>query len=242
MDQDPSRLNGSLLTKGPDLFHGIGNTVPGNGVERAKQSLMIIFGNLGFMGIPLVRAMLGDRYIILLVIYLLGFNLLAYSYGIFLAMRMSPKKESFTIGRMFNAGTIASVLSVVIFFFGIGFPAPVSSFLSSMGNMTVPLSMILIGISLGNADLKALAGEKENYIFSAVDMVLIPLAAILFSRQIPVDPAVRVIFCLMVSMPVANLSGMLAEEYGRCGDSCHKLIMFTTGICVLTIPLLSTLF
>ena len=111
-----------------------------------------------------------------------------------------------------------------------------------MGNMTVPLSMVLIGVSLGRADLKQVFTDRENYVFSAVSMLLIPLAAILLCRLLPFDNIVRTVFCLAVSMPVANFAGMLAQEYGGSGDSCHRMILFTTALSVVTIPLLSVLF
>ena len=55
--------------------------------------LMMIFPNLGFMGIPLVRSLYGEEAVIFVAFYIVGYNLLVYSYGILLAMGNAPAAD-----------------------------------------------------------------------------------------------------------------------------------------------------
>ena len=55
--------------------------------------------------------------------------------------------------RIFNVGVLASITAILIFMFQISVPAPVVTFFDYMGNATIPLSMILIGVSIAKADM-----------------------------------------------------------------------------------------
>ena len=156
--------------------------------------LLTTFGNLGFMGIPIVRAVYGPEYIIYVVIYLLIFNILAYTYGIWLAMGMSPNKRSFSPVLMVNSGLVICVIAVICFLARVKFPAPVVSFCTYMGDCAIPLSMIVIGISLAQSNLKELLFDKDTYIFLFFRMLLLPAAGILIFRLLPFHKDVYVIF------------------------------------------------
>ena len=203
--------------------------------------LLTTFGNLGFMGIPIVRAVYGPEYIIYVVIYLLIFNILAYTYGIWLAMGMSPNKRSFSPVLMVNSGLVICVIAVICFLARVKFPAPVVSFCTYMGDCAIPLSMIVIGISLAQSNLKELLFDKDTYIFLFFRMLLLPAAGILIFKLLPFHKDVYVIFTLMISMPAATIGGMLAQEFAGRGNEASKIILLSTVISVFSIPLLSLL-
>lgn len=210
--------------------------------ESCRQQLMFIFPNVGFMGVPLVRALFGEEYVILLVFYMLGFNLLSYTYGIYLAMGMADHPEKFEIRRVFNMGLLTAVAAVVLFLLHVQFPAPLLSFCNYMGNATIPLSMMVIGASLYRLGIRNIFREKENYVFLVLKQIAVPIVIFFLARFLPVQTDVRRIFCLVVSMPVGSFTGMLAEEYGHSGDRCNKMIALTTIVSVATIPLLAGLY
>ncbi len=203
--------------------------------------LLTAFGNLGFMGIPLIRAVYGPEYIIYVVIYLLIFNILAYTYGIWLAMGMSDSRRSFSPVLMVNSGLVICVIAVICFLARVRFPEPVVSFCTYMGDCAIPLSMLVIGISLAQSDLKELFFDKDTYIFLLFRMILLPAAGILLFRLLPFHSDVYSIFTLMISMPAATIGGMLAQEFAGRGNEASKIILLSTVISVFSIPLLSLL-
>ncbi len=82
----------------------------------------------------------------------------------------------------------------------------------------------------------------NNYVFTLVKMVAVPILGILLLRFLPFDRNVRVIACIMLCMPTANFVGMLSEEYAGNSERASALIAMTTIFSVLTVPLLSLLF
>ena len=287
--------------------------------ERCLQQLMLVLSNLGFLGIPVVRAVYGPQYVIYLVFYIMLFNVLAYTYGIYLASGSAAEKKPanagraetsapalanagngkgsgsasanagasetsasvsanagaseasasasanagraaasasasanagsrgasssrFPLRRIVNIGTISSMIAIVLFILRPPVAEPVQEFCSYMGNACVPLSMILIGGSLAQLPLREIFRNPENYIFTAVKMLILPAIGILLARFLPFSPEAKSVLFLVLSMPVASLAGMLAEEYGGCGNEVNKVTAMTTIASVLTIPLLSLLY
>lgn len=210
--------------------------------KASLYHLAIAFNNVGFMGLPLVRGVLGDEYAIFVVFYMLAFNIVVYTFGIYLAGKFSDSGARFSLRRILSTGTFAAVAAIAIFLFNIRFPAPVRTFLSYMGDLTIPLSMIIIGASLATQDLRKIFSDVHNYIFTAVKMVLIPLLGILLMRYLPFDRNVRTIALIMLCMPTANFVGMLADEYGGDSERASALIAMTTITSVVTVPLLSLAF
>ena len=209
--------------------------------DANKYQFLLAFSNLGFMGIPVVRSVFGPEYVIYIVIYLLIFNVLVYTYGVWLAMGMGNEKKAFSPRILLNTGVIICVAAVILFAFQIQVPEPVETFCSYMGDTAIPLSMMAIGISLAQSDLKQLFLDMENYIFILVKMLVMPAAGVLLFRLLPVDlnETVFAIFTLMVSMPCGAIGGMFAQEYAGRGDECNRLILLTTVVSVVTVPLIS---
>lgn len=210
--------------------------------DASLYHLAIAFNNVGFMGLPLVRGALGEQYLIFVVFYMLVFNILIYTFGILLAGRMSDTGARFSLKKILSTGTFASVAAILIFLFDVRFPAPVKTFLSYMGDVTIPVSMIIIGASLATQNLRRIFLDAGNYLFTIVKMGLIPLLAILLLRKIPFDRNVVTLACIMVSMPVASFVGMLSEEYGGDAERASALIAMTTVFSVVSVPLLSLAF
>jgi hypothetical protein len=199
--------------------------------------MVLLFPNAGFMGIPLVKEIFGSEYIVLVAFYVLCFNVLCYSYGIHLAARLGGKQEKFDLKKLISPGTITSLLAILIFALHVNIPAPVVSYVDYLGNMCIPVSMLIIGVSLAKIDWKTAFAKKDYYIFLIADMFVIPLILVFASRFLPFDSTVIGVFRILACMPVASMTCMMAQEYGGDGTECAKLIALTTICTVITAPL-----
>ena len=218
--------------------------------------LMMIFPNLGFMGIPLVRSLYGEEAVIFVAFYIVGYNLLVYSYGILLAMSGGPQKDGAQHGgsqhgggkkklpwkKVFNVGTAACAAAIIIFAFHLKVPEVVGTFVDSVGNAAVPLSMMTVGIMVAQSDLKELVTDKRQLVLSAVRLLVIPVLCIPFMKLLPIDPVSYGIFILLMAMPVGSVVMMVEKEYGHTdGSISAKSIALTSVLSVVTIPLLTLL-
>ena len=213
--------------------------------QRRLYRLMTIFPNVGFMGIPVITGIFGNETMIYIVFYMLGYNLLLYTYGLALARKAAKDAGRAPEGsskgnwkRMLNAGVVSAILAVIIFLFQIPLPAPVVSFCDYMGNATIPLSMLLIGMSIAKADLKEVFTNRKIYVFTVMKMALLPAALVFLLKPLQLDPVVSGIFVLQLAMPVGSIVTLIAKENGADEITCTNGIVLSTLASILTIPLI----
>lgn len=216
--------------------------------------LMMIFSNVGFMGIPVISALYGSGVIIYIVFYMLGYNFLLYTYGIILARRSAQRNSqrnekengekstvSFkeNIKSIMNPGVIAGILAIVLFVMNIQVAAPVASFIKYLSQCVVPMSMILIGASMAQHELKTIFNEMKMYWFLLIRLVIIPIAVALLVRQLPIDSQILGVFILMLAMPVGSIVVLVAMEQGADSTCCTKGSVVSTLLSIITIPIVA---
>ena len=199
--------------------------------------MLILLPNVGFMGIPLVKEILGTEYIVLVAFYILGFNLIAYTYGIHLSAKYGGKSAKFSLKTLFNTGVICAVAAIIIFAYHIVLPVPVASFINYLGESCIVLSMIVVGAFLAKTNLKTVFLRKENLLFVFVFMFLVPLLMVVFSKRIPCNTNIAAVFGIMACMPVGSANCMFAQEYGGDGTEAAQIVASTTISTVITAPL-----
>lgn len=211
--------------------------------QKQFYQMMMMFSNIGFIGIPLVTALLGKEYVLYVAFYVLIYNILLYTYGMYLAVKSNGDEEggsiSFPIRKVLNPGVFGCLAAILIFVCRIRIPAPVETFVTYMGDTCIPLSMILIGASVAQMDLRRLFSDGKMYVFLAVKMLVLPIAAALLCRQLPVDRGIYQVFVLECAVPVGSIITLMAKEYGDEDDSPTIGVVLSTLLSVITIPVVA---
>ncbi len=202
---------------------------------------MIIFGNIGFMGFPVITAIFGARALVYAVIMNIVFNLLVFSYGIKLITDGSETAGSFSWRKLINMPLISSALTLVLFFLHIKLPTVVNTALFTMGDATTPMAMLILGCTIAEMPLRELFDEWRVYIFTAVKLLAMPLLVFLLLQLLPgfeANSLLGKVLVVLSSVPVATNATMLSIEYGGNNKLVAQGIFFSTIFSVLTIPLL----
>lgn len=213
---------------------------------KSLYQVMSIFSNLGFMGIPVIRSIYGDEAIIYVAFYILAYNLLVYTYGEYLTRKAACADEvlrkqngsGFSLKKIINAGVVASIAAILIFASGIKTPEYINTFCNYMGNTTIPLSMMLIGMSVAKEDLRKMFDDVRIYIFVLIRMVLLPIGLIFAFRSLPIDNVVFGIFIIEFGMPVGSIISLMAKENGADAEYCTKGVVLSTLASIITIPII----
>ena len=215
--------------------------------ERNIYSVMLIFSNLGFMGIPIIEELYGKGAIIYVVLYSFVYSIIFYSYGIYLfekekVLQTGEKaKIKFEWKKMINPGIAASLIAMVIFLFQIKVPAPAVSFVDYLGNSCIPLSMILTGVSVAKLPLIEVFKDKKMYFFTFLKMLVIPIIAAVLIRNFHLDPVLSGIMVLMFGMPNGSMAVMMSIDYGLDSSICSRGIVLTTLLSIITLPIVAYL-
>ena len=151
--------------------------------DQKIEKFAATFSNAGFIGIPLVQAILGNESVFYLSAYLVCFNLLSWTYGIYL---LTGKKESISLKQaIINPATIGSLVGVLLFICSIKLPNVILSTLNSVGSINTPLAMIVLGVYLGQCDIKTVFLDLKVYFVSFISLVIIPIIIVFALLLIP---------------------------------------------------------
>lgn len=205
------------------VFFGISFLCFRNAPEHLKKVYRfgIVFGNAGYMGIPLMSMVLGDEAAVYASVYIIGFNLFAWSVGCLIytgdKAYISPKKM------FLNAATIPTFIGIFLFVINAysWLPTEVSGFaeeaLTMLKNTVAPMSMMVIGMRL--ADLKLKGAFRDKYLYLGLLMRLFVLPCAVFGilwifKSIGFYNATAFTTVLICSAtPAAALTGMFAERF-----------------------------
>ncbi len=208
--------------------------------QKIMYRLMTIFSNVGFMGIPVVSSIYGTGSIIYITFYMLAYNLILYTLGIVIAQKNIPKEERKSgLAGLFNIGTICSLIAIVIYFSGIEFNDSVLSFFDYVGSATIPLSMMVIGVSVAKMPIKEVFKGIRVYAFSIVTLLVVPIAATFIFRGLENNNVIFGVFILMFAMPVGSIVTMLIKEYGGDESFASRTTIITTLLSIITIPIVA---
>lgn len=218
--------------------------------EKPIYRMLILFPNIGFMGIPVVSALLGSEYIIYVAIYMLVYNLLFYTFGLSCAKQSGVKEPEQQNTRkhntfeqfkqiFMNPGIISSIIALMIFFFQIPVPDSIRSLFNYLGAPCVPLSMILIGCSVADCNLKTILQNKYAYLYTIFKTLILPIFIAFLSRWIPFDNNILTLFIIMASMPAGTLVALAVEQYNNESSCATDCIIFSTLALLFTLPIVS---
>lgn len=200
----------------------------------------VIFGNNGFMGLPLVESVLGSGALIYGALSVGALNLANWTIGVLLM----GGKRAFSIRQaVLNPGVVGLVASFAVFLTGLRFPAPVASAISFLGDLNTPLAMVVIGAQLADADLLAVFRQPHLYLASALRLLVIPLIAVLLLLLLPLHLSADS-FCAMVllsAVPTAGATSLFAQRFGRDTAPAVQLITLSTLLSIVTLPLFAVL-
>lgn len=209
--------------------------------NRGKFCLVSAFGNVAFMGFPVVTALYGGSAVFLVSICTLPFNIFVFSVGIMLVL--GGKLQGFSLKRIFLTPTmIFTFVAFFVFLFQITLPSPVVSAISALGSMVVPLSMMLIGISLGRMQTKKVFGDLRYYFVALAKLIAVPALVGTVLRPIVHEPLFYGVLVVMSAMPSAAITPVLSAEYGGDSEFASSCVFLTTLISMLTVPVMLSFF
>ena len=204
--------------------------------DRGVFSFLILFGNVAYMGFPLVQALFGSDAVFYAALLNIPFNLLAYTLGVRL-IGGSGAGGKMSWRQLVNPPMVASVLAVIIIFLPVKWPGPLVEATSALGDMILPLSMIIIGTSLGEMKLKDVLGDWRVYAVAPVRLLVAPVLLWAVMGLFVKDTLLLNVITLVGATPSAAMAAMMAIQYGRSERLASQGVFITTVLSMATIPL-----
>lgn len=206
--------------------------------DRNVYTYGLTYMNCGFMGYPIVEAMFGQEGLFYGVIYASVFNLIAWSHGVIVMSSGSNEKVDFK-KKLINPSIISTVISIILFVTNIRLPGVILEGVDMVGDMTFPLSMLIIGSLLGDQKLSKLIKEYKLMLFTVLKLAVVPLMMLgvcLFIKDL-IGLKIALLCITMCAAPTATTTAVAAELYGGNSGLAAKLVGVTTLFCLISMPL-----
>lgn len=194
-----------------------------------------IFANCGFMSLPLQEVILGADGTLYGSAYIIMFNLVIWSYGIFL---ISGDKSYIKPKKLFiNPGIAGLLIGIIIFVFSVPVPKIISAPINYLAAIYTPLPMLIIGYHLAQTNVLYAFKDMRCIFAVLLRLVVYPFAALGFLFLIEVRGTLLVSIVISVSAPVAALTTMFSSKFEGDVPLSVDMVSLSTVLSLVTMPL-----
>lgn len=213
--------------------------IPIKGEKKIIIQFANVFSNCGFIGFPIVFSIYGNEGVIYASIFNLFFTAFLWTYGVILFNGKMKREDIKKV--LLNPAIVAVFIGLIIMIFGFDIPSVLSSTLDLVGNMTSPLSMIIVGVILGNAKIISYLKDKTIYYSAFLKLIIMPCILILISKLLKDTSLVIKTLIIVTAMPAAAMTSILAESFDKESEYSAVIVFITTLFSVITFPILLNL-
>lgn len=208
---------------------------------REKKSVMsygMICSNSSFIGLPVAGAIYSDLGVLYTSIFQLPIRFTMWTAGLALFTDVDRKAAIKKV--LLHPCIIAMYIGFALMLLPISLPGFVSNTIGALSSCTIPVSMIVIGAILADADIHTMF-SKEILYFTLLRLVVFPLAVYAVLLPFHLDNLVTHIALIMSAMPAGSTTTILADKYGCDAMFASQIVFVSTLFSIVTTPFICLL-
>ena len=208
--------------------------------SKARQKVLrfsMIFGNVGFMGIPLVQGIVGSDGVLYGSFFISVFNVFCWTYGYTMMGGGGVKLKTLLL----NPGVIGLAIGLPIYFFNLRLPELIATPVEMIAGLNTPLAMMVVGGYIARVELKAFLSDPAVYKVAALRLLVVPAVYLGIVLLVRPNDALLVSSVIQAATPVAANCVLVAVQHGGDAELASKSVAVTTVLSVITIPLFTVL-
>lgn len=217
------------------------------GTQSGIFTFMLMFGNTGFIGFPVLSGLFGQEAVLYGALCDAVYNVFMFTIGISIIKPAGEKTDrktmiKQTVKESLNPCFFGLVIGLIFFIGRLPLPEIIGGPMESIGNITSPLAMIVIGSHLADMNLKELFRPGHAYIVCLLKLIITPVIGIVFVKLIIGTGSLLASTIIIESaMPVAMCAVIFSQQYKADVNFAVKGVMLTTVMCIVTIPVFAIL-
>ncbi len=215
--------------------------------DKRLYIFMTIFGNVGFMGFPIVKSVYGTEGLFYAAIVNSVFNIFVYTFGVVLMGGAGESGSGSLAERikqipwkklLLTPAVIGTAVGILIFVCRIPLPGIIADTCGTLGDLTSPLAMLVVGANLSGMKIKDVLTNMRMNIYVLLRQIAMPLVFWLIISRFVTHPVLAPTLLLMSCMPVANTTALFATEYNGNEKLASQGIFMTTLFSLISFPLI----
>lgn len=209
-------------------------------VKNDKKTILHfanVFVNTGYVGFPILNAIYGPEGVVYGSIFNMFFVLFLWTYGIIMfkgSLTASEIKQELKKA-LLNPSIIAVFVGLLIMFFNIKVPGVITTASRGIGNLTVPLSMMIIGCILSRVKIRVYLHDWTVYYGAMVKLIIIPSIIYLASLLIETSSITINSVIIMSALPASAMTSIFADAFNKEREYAAFYVSVTTLLSMFTI-------
>lgn len=221
-------------------FVSIGINTPlfskGDRDENCVYKYGAIYGNVGYMTLPLTQAILGAEGVFYCSAVVMAFNVVSFTHGTFM---MDKKAEKFDLKMLIlNPGVISVIIGLPFFLLNISLPELILKPVNYIASIQTPLAMLVFGTFLSNTKLSDILNHKKIFLVAVSKLVVLPAIMFVFYKLMGLSGSLLLAMTISACAPSANNTVMFSAKYGKDTGLAAQLVATVSFISIVTIPLI----
>lgn len=210
--------------------------------QRIVYVFMSLCSATSFIGIPVVAALYGGMTMILSSIFITVHSFLIYTIGFALLGGADKGNRSLKglLKTVLTPVLFACIIAIALFMLKLQLPEFLVSTLSTVGGMTTPMAMMVVGALISTCKFREIVGEVRLYPYIIIRKLVLPFVLFMVLRFFVSDASMLGMFTIMFAMPVGAMAPVFIDQYGHDGVLAAKGIVLSTALSFVLIPVLVT--
>lgn len=200
--------------------------------ERNTYRYMTVFGNMSFLGFPVISALFGQEALFPAAIFVLMFQIFCYTYGSNLF-----QKGAFRLKAIVNPMILSTVVAFLIYMLELPVPELAQKVLTTVSGITSPAAMLALGCALAAVPLGWVIRQWRTMIFALLRLTLVPLITWCLCKPWMANELMLGVTVALTAMPVATNTTLMAARYEKDEALAASGVAISTLLCVVTMPL-----
>lgn len=221
-------------------FIAIGINTPlfskGDRDENCVYKYGAIYGNVGYMTLPLTQAILGAEGVFYCSAVVMAFNVVSFTHGTFM---MDKKAEKFDAKMLIlNPGVISVLIGLPFFLLNIHLPEIIYKPVEYISSMQTPLAMLVFGTFLSNTKLGDIFRHKKIFLVALSKLIVLPAIMFCVYRLFGLTGNLLIAMTISSCAPSANNTVMFSAKYNKDTGLAAQVVATASFISIITIPII----
>ncbi|MHC1721081.1 MAG: AEC family transporter [Clostridiaceae bacterium] len=211
--------------------------------RRGTFVTMFFTSNTIFVGLPVNLALFGEASVPYVLIYYFANTLFYWTIGVYSISKDGVKKgivkifSISTLKRVFSPPLLGFLAAIVFIALNIHVPEFILDSCRYIGDLTTPLSMFYIGITIHSVKLSRIKIDKDLIGINFGRFIISPLLVFFLVSYFPVDLLMKKVFVIQAAMPVVTSTAIVAKVYNADDQYAAVMMVLTTIASIFFIPI-----
>lgn len=195
-----------------------------------------IYGNVGYMTLPLTEAILGSEGVFYCSAVVMAFSTMSFTHGVYI---MNSDNNKFNARKLIlNPGVMSVLVGLPLFLLKVTLPTVIDKPIEYIASMQTPIAMLIFGTFIAHTKLNDLFQNKKIALVSLMKLIVLPVIMIGIYKLFGLTGTLLVALTISSCAPTANNTVMFAAKYNKDTSLAAQVVAIVSFISVITMPVI----